>query len=123
MLLASGGGLAVGAVLAACGSETGRGGGAAELPELSQWYHQYGERGVEQAVRRYAREYRKAQVDVQWRPGDYDQLTATALLGDAGPDVFETGGPTIDQIQAGQVVDLTDAIGDFLGHEKAEAAP
>jgi multiple sugar transport system substrate-binding protein len=111
-VLAAGGGLAVGAVLAACGSDTGRGGGATGAPELSQWYHQYGERGVEQAVRRYAREYRKAQVEVQWRPGDYDQQTATALLSDSGPDVFETAGPTIDQIQAGQVMDLTDAIGD-----------
>ena len=111
-LLAAGGGLAVGAVLAACGSNTGRGGGDASPGgmALSQWYHQYGEPGVEQAVRRYAGAYGKTRVDVQWRPGDYDQQTAAALLTDSGPDVFESPGPTLDQIQGGQVVDLTDVI-------------
>jgi multiple sugar transport system substrate-binding protein len=110
-LLAAGGGLAVGAALAACGSNTGRGGDASPGgPALSQWYHQYGEPGVEQAVRRYASAYRKTRVDVQWRPGDYDQQTAAALLTDSGPDVFESPGPTLDQIQGGQVVDLTDVI-------------
>lgn len=97
------------ATLAACGSNTGRGGDKGG-PMLSHWYHQYGEQGVEQAVRRYAASYPKANVQVQWRPGDYDRTTATALLTDDGPDVFETDGPTIDQIQAGQVADLTDAV-------------
>jgi len=109
-LLAAGGGLAAAAVLAACGSNTGRGGGSGG-PGLAQWYHQYGELGTEQAARRYAGEYPRARVTVQWRPGDYDQQTSAALLTDAGPDVFEYNGPTLDQIQGGQVVDLTDAIG------------
>lgn len=78
---------------------------------LSQWYHQYGEPGVQQAVKRYARAYQRARVSVQWRPGDYDQQIATALLTDVGPDVFESVGGTLDQIRAGQIVDLTDAIG------------
>lgn len=94
-------------LLAACGSNTGRGdGGGGAGPSLSHWYHQYGEAGAEQAVHRYAAAYAEADVGVQWRPGNYDQQTAAALLTDAGPDVFE-GGPELDQIQGGQVVDLT----------------
>jgi multiple sugar transport system substrate-binding protein len=106
-LLATGAGLGL---LTACGSNTGRdddGGGSG--PKLSQWYHQYGETGTERAVKRYAAAYTKANVSVQWRPGNYDQQTAAALLTDSGPDVFE-GGPNLDQIQGGQVVDLTDLL-------------
>ncbi|MEV5124369.1 sugar ABC transporter substrate-binding protein [Streptomyces decoyicus] len=106
-LLAAGGGVALAAGLAtACGSNTGRGDGGSG-PEISQWYHQYGETGTEQAVKRYAAAYKKAGVRVQWRPGDYDRQTAAALLTDSGPDVFEVNGPLLDQIQGGQVVDLT----------------
>ncbi|MCX5201336.1 sugar ABC transporter substrate-binding protein [Streptomyces sp. NBC_00237] len=117
-LLVAGSGLALtGALtgaLTACGSNTGRGegssggGGDAGGPGLAQWYHQYGEPGTEQAVRRYAAAYKKTKVTVQWRPGNYDQQTAAALLTSDGPDVFEVNGPTLDQIQGGQVVDLTD---------------
>ncbi|MEU9985267.1 sugar ABC transporter substrate-binding protein [Streptomyces sp. NPDC048045] len=107
-LLAAGAGAGL---LTACGSNTGRGGdGTGPGPKLSQWYHQYGEAGTEQAAQRYAAAYRKAHVSVQWRPGNYDQQTAAALLTDAGPDVFEVNGPTLDQIRAGQVVDLTDLL-------------
>ncbi|MFF4606254.1 ABC transporter substrate-binding protein [Streptomyces sp. NPDC001339] len=106
-VLAAGGGIALGAAVAtACGSNTGRGGGGSG-PAISQWYHQYGEPGTGQAVKRYAAAYRKAKVSVQWRPGDYDRQTAAALLTDSGPDVFEVNGPLLDQIQGGQVVDLT----------------
>ncbi|WP_328687549.1 sugar ABC transporter substrate-binding protein [Streptomyces caniferus] len=106
-LLAVGGGVALAAGLAAaCGSNTGRGGGGSG-PGISQWYHQYGEPGTQQAVKRYAAAYTKADVSVQWRPGDYDRQTAAALLTDSGPDVFEVNGPLLDQIQGGQVVDLT----------------
>ncbi|GHD98602.1 ABC transporter substrate-binding protein [Streptomyces alanosinicus] len=109
-LLAAGAGAGA-ALLAGCGSNTGRGGGSSGT-ELTQWYHQYGETGTEQAVERYAAAYKKANVRVQWRPGNYDQQTAAALLTDSGPDVFEVNGPTIDQIQGGQVVDLTDLLKD-----------
>ncbi|MCF3124005.1 sugar ABC transporter substrate-binding protein [Streptomyces arenae] len=96
-------------LLTACGSNTGRdGGGSGSGPKLSQWYHQYGEAGTEQAVKRYAAAYEKADVSVQWRPGNYDEQTAAALLTDSGPDVFEVNGPSLDQIRRGQVVDLTD---------------
>ncbi|MEU5536510.1 sugar ABC transporter substrate-binding protein [Streptomyces sp. NPDC020362] len=109
-LLAAGAGAGL---LTACGSNTGRGGGdegGGPGPKLSQWYHQYGEPGTEQAVQSYAAAYKKAHVTVQWRPGNYDQQTAAALLTDSGPDVFEVNGPTLDQIRAGQVVDLTDLL-------------
>ncbi|MFB7711457.1 ABC transporter substrate-binding protein [Streptomyces sp. NPDC056105] len=95
-------------LLTACGSNTGRDdGGSGGGPELSQWYHQYGEQGTEQAVKKYAAAYGKAHVTVQWRPGNYDEQTAAALLTDSGPDVFEVNGPTLDQIQGKQVADLT----------------
>ncbi|MFD5123432.1 ABC transporter substrate-binding protein [Streptomyces sp. NPDC058385] len=95
-------------LLTACGSNTGRDdGGPGGGPELSQWYHQYGEQGTEQAVKRYAAAYDKARVTVQWRPGNYDEQTAAALLTDSGPDVFEVNGPTLDQIQGRQIADLT----------------
>lgn len=109
-LLATG---AAAGLLTACGSNTGRGeGGSGGGPVIRHWYHQYGEAGTEQAVRRYAEAYDKADVQVQWRPGNYDQQTAAALLTDSGPDVFESTGPTLDQIQGGQVADLTDLIAD-----------
>ncbi|MFH9428589.1 ABC transporter substrate-binding protein [Streptomyces sp. NPDC017615] len=104
-LLGAGAGVGL---LAACGGNTGRGGDKGGT-RLSQWYHQYGEAGTEQAVKRYAAGYDKADVDVQWRPGDYDRQTAAALLTDSGPDVFE-GSPTLDQIQGGQVVDVTELL-------------
>ncbi|UNO42094.1 sugar ABC transporter substrate-binding protein [Streptomyces sp. MST-110588] len=109
-LLGMAGGMVVAGALAGCGSNTGRGGGGGSGTGISQWYHQYGEAGTEQAVKRYAAAYDKARVTVQWRPGDYDRQTAAALLTDSGPDVFEVNGPTLDQIQRGQVVDLTDEI-------------
>ncbi|MEV6752965.1 sugar ABC transporter substrate-binding protein [Streptomyces sp. NPDC051214] len=103
-----GAGAAVG-LLSACGSNTGRDdGGSGGGPKLSQWYHQYGEQGTEQAVKKYATAYKKANVTVQWRPGNYDEQTAAALLTDSGPDVFEVNGPTLDQIQGKQVADLTE---------------
>ncbi|MEU8955367.1 sugar ABC transporter substrate-binding protein [Streptomyces sp. NPDC048518] len=112
-LLGTGATAATGAalgLLTACGSNTGRGDGGSggDGPRLAQWYHQYGEPGTEQAVKRYAAAYDKADVSVQWRPGNYDEQTAAALLTDSGPDVFEVNGPSLDQIRRGQVVDLTD---------------
>ncbi|MGW1409750.1 ABC transporter substrate-binding protein [Streptomyces sp. NPDC002403] len=105
-LLAASGALAL---TAACGSNTGRAGGAGGHPALDQWYHQYGEAGTEQAVKRYAAAYRKAEITIEWRPGNYDQQTAAALLTKNAPDVFE-GSPTLDQIRGGQVADLTDLL-------------
>jgi multiple sugar transport system substrate-binding protein len=123
-LLAMGGGLAAMAV-AGCGSNTGRdtgsGGSSGNKPALSQWYHQYGEAGTQAAVQRYAKAYPDATVTVQWSPGDYDKKTAATLLTDNGPDVFEYGnGPSIDMINGGQVVDLSDLLDDAT---KADFTP
>lgn len=108
--------------LSACGSNTGRpssdssGASASaggDKPQLSQWYHEYGEDGVEAAVKKYAAAYPDATVTVKWNPGDYDKLVSSALLTADVPDVFEYGnGPTLDMIKAGQVEDLTELIGD-----------
>lgn len=104
-----------GGLLSACGGNTGRegsdggGGGGATI---AQWYHQYGEDGTEQAVKRYAAAYKDATVKVTWIPGDYDKKAASSLLTDSGPDVFEYGnGPTIDMIVGKQVADLTALLG------------
>ena len=86
---------------------------AADKPTLSQWYHGYGEEGVEDAVRRFAADYPDANVEVQWFPADYDSTLAAALLTDDGPDVFEIGnGPNIDMITTGQVLPLDGILGD-----------
>jgi multiple sugar transport system substrate-binding protein len=117
------GGAFVAAAVAACGGNTGRAATGSSTaaspsaggtkPALSQWYHQYGEKGTQQAVQKYAAAYDKATVKVQWTPGDYDKAAAASLLTKAGPDVFEYGnGPTLDMIQQKQVVPLTDVVGD-----------
>jgi multiple sugar transport system substrate-binding protein len=117
----SGGLAAAAAGLSACGSNTGRpetgssvssSGGSAASAALSQWYHEYGENGVEEAVKRYAAEYDRAKVTVKWNPGEYEKLVSAALLTKDVPDVFEYGnGPTLDMIRAGQVLDLTETLG------------
>lgn len=121
------GGLASAVLLAACGSNTGRdaasttaasggssgSGGAGGKPTLAQWYHQYGETGTQQAAEGYAAAYPDATVSVQWTPGDYESKLSSALVAGNGPDVFEWGnGPSIDQIQGGQVAPLDDLLGD-----------
>ena len=85
------GGLAAAAALSACGSNTGLGGkeSSGGGPALTQWYHQYGEEGVKEAVERYAAEYTAAKVDVKWNPGDYGSILAAQLLTNDVPDVFE----------------------------------
>ncbi|HHU38587.1 MAG TPA: extracellular solute-binding protein, partial [Propionibacterium sp.] len=130
-LLTLGGGLAATTALAACGSNTGRTAAPAPAgttgaaaspsgtpdpdagrPQLSQWYHKYGEDGVEQAVKKWAAEYPGAEVSVNWVLADYESALAAALLTPTAPDVFEyANGPTLDMIKAGQVEDLTETIG------------
>ena len=79
---------------------------------LTQWYHQYGEEGTQQAAQRYAEEYTKVnpnvEVEMVWQPGDYEgaELPA-ALLTDEGPDVYE-GHPTVAMVKAGQIEPLDD---------------
>lgn len=83
------------------------------LPSLTQWYHQYGEAGTHDAVMRYAKDYTKANVSVQWVPGtggEYPDKVRTALIGSNPPDVFELPQPTLDQVKAGQLEPLDDII-------------
>ncbi|MET1074654.1 MAG: sugar ABC transporter substrate-binding protein [Umezawaea sp.] len=108
-VLSATGAAALAGLLGACGSNTGRGGGSGQ--QLQQWYHAYGEPGVQQAVERYAKAYDKATVDVQWNPGDYDSKLAAGLLAANGvPDVFEST-LGISAVRSGQIVPLDDVIG------------
>ena len=106
--------IAAAATLAACGTNTGGLGSSSpsasgSKPTLSQWYHEYGEDGVQEAVKRYAAAYPDATVNVQWNPGDYGKLLSAALLTPNVPDVFEVEqGGSLDMIKAGQLADLTD---------------
>ncbi|TDQ00969.1 ABC transporter substrate-binding protein [Labedaea rhizosphaerae] len=101
--------LTAGSALAACGSNTGRGGSGDTT--LHQWYHAYGEDGVQAAVKRYAAAYRGGHVEVQWNPGDYDSKILTALQSSAIPDVFEAQ-VKLDWVRQKQVVPLDDLLGD-----------
>jgi multiple sugar transport system substrate-binding protein len=111
-------GLAAGPLLAACGEGSSglsnSGGGDGSKAALNVWYHQYGEAGTQQAVERYAKEYDKAAVKVQWTPGDYTSKLNSGLLSTSGPDVFEST-PNIDQVKSGQIVPLDDIIADVKG--------
>ncbi|MGX1564892.1 ABC transporter substrate-binding protein [Streptomyces sp. NPDC055506] len=103
-------GLAAAGGLAACGSNTGRGGGSGSGDGLTQYFHAYGEAGVEQAVKRYAKAYKDANVTTQWITGNnYEQKLFAALLTKNAPDVFEFH-PQIQLVKSGQVADLTDII-------------
>jgi len=101
--------------LAACAGGSTGGGGNSSLPSLTQWYHQYGETGTHEAVLRYAKEYTKANVTVDWVPGTgnaYPDAVRAALLGSKAPDVFELPGIGVDQVKAGLLEPLDDLIAD-----------
>ncbi len=92
-------------------SETG--GATGEKVSLTQWYHEYGEAGVKEAVEGYAAAYEAATVTVKWTPGDYNSILAAQLLTSDVPDVFEAEqGGSLEQIRSGQLEDLTELIGD-----------
>ncbi|WP_116112076.1 ABC transporter substrate-binding protein [Austwickia chelonae] len=117
-LLALTGGVALVGATNACGlgGQDERAGRAAGNPgpSLTQWFHQYGEQGTQQAMERYAADYPAAQVSTTWKGDDYDTAVVTALYLNDAPDVFEYGsGPTIDLVKTGQVADLTDLFGDL----------
>lgn len=115
--------VSAGAILTGC-RPAGRPGARATL---SQWFHQYGEKGTQQAVLRYAQEYTKLHpdidIDVVWIPGDYQTKLATALLTPGGPDIFE-GQLTAAMVEADQVAPLDDLFTpqerqDFLARDLA----
>ncbi len=105
-LTAAGAGAA--ALLAGCGRPAMPG----KRVTLTQWYHQYGEEGTQQAVQRYADEYMRLHPDigiqVVWVPGDYGTKLSTALLTRGGPDIFESSSLTVAMVEAGQVAALDD---------------
>ncbi|WP_340375053.1 sugar ABC transporter substrate-binding protein [Streptomyces sp. SS7] len=103
-------GMAAAGTLAACGGNNGRGGGSGSGKNLVQYFHAYGEAGVEQAVKRYAKAYKGANVTTQWITGSqFEQKLFAALLTKNAPDVFEFH-PQIQLVKSGQVADLTDII-------------
>ncbi|MFZ0217694.1 MAG: sugar ABC transporter substrate-binding protein [Candidatus Dormiibacterota bacterium] len=114
--------------LAACGtslngggsSNGGSSGGGGGKVTLTQYYHEYGEAGTEQAVHRYAQQYMKQNpnvtVNIQWVPGDYATKLNTAIAGPNPPDVFETS-PTVQMVQQKQIAPLDDI---FTAADKAD---
>ncbi|WP_460070705.1 ABC transporter substrate-binding protein [Streptomyces sp. YKOK-I1] len=103
-------GMAAAGSLAACGGNNGRGGSSGSGKNLVQYFHAYGEAGVEQAVKRYAKAYKGANVTTQWITGSqFEQKLFAALLTKNAPDVFEFH-PQIQLVKSGQVADLTDII-------------
>ncbi|WP_410791738.1 ABC transporter substrate-binding protein [Kribbella sp. C-35] len=107
-------GLAAAGVLGACGSNKGTGaaasGGGSKV-SLSQWYHQYGEKGTQEAAKKYAAEYTGATVQIQWIPGDYPAKLSSGLSSGNGPDAFESHLER-SLVSSGQVVPLDDLIAD-----------
>lgn len=78
---------------------------------ISQWYHQYGEAGTQEAAMRYAAQYTEVNpdvvVDMVWVPGDYKAKCAASLLTPEGPDVFEWDpNPTLAMVEAEQIAPL-----------------
>ncbi|MGW3646323.1 ABC transporter substrate-binding protein [Streptomyces sp. NPDC000878] len=102
-------GLAAAGGLTACGGNTGRSGGGSG-DALVQYFHAYGEAGTEQAIKKYAKAYSKANVTTQWiTSADYESKLFATLLTDNAPDLFEFH-PQMQMITSGQVADLTDII-------------
>jgi len=99
---------AAGSLITGCGLGRPRDGRIA----LTQWYHQYGETGTQDAVMRYAAEYTRlnpnVEIRVVWVPGDYGSKLSTAMLTPNGPDIFEGSGPLAAMVGAGQLASLDD---------------
>ena len=98
----------LGALAAGCRSQPGLVGSGE--PQLTQWYHDYGQPAAERAAKRYAAAFGKARVTVRWKPGNYTATLAAALLGPAPPDIFE-GQVSDDLVRSGQLVPLDDLLG------------
>ncbi|WNM31052.1 sugar ABC transporter substrate-binding protein [Streptomyces sp. Li-HN-5-11] len=104
-------GMAAAGTLAACGSNNGRGGsGGGSGKNLVQYFHAYGEAGTEQAIKRYAAAYKKADVRTNWITGNnFESALFAALLSNNAPDCFEFH-PQLQMVKSGQVADLSDII-------------
>ena len=90
--------------------------------KLVDWYHVYGEEGVEQAVSRYAKEYQAVKsnvtVEVGWMPDQTGSLQTARAAGTA-PDLFEDN-YSMDVIKNGDVANLDDII---TAAEEADLPP
>lgn len=82
---------------------------------LTQWYHEYGEAGTQDAALRYAQAYTTeadgnpaVSIEMVWNPGDYAGKLSAALLTPDGPDLFEQTAITVANINANQAVPLND---------------
>lgn len=97
----------------ACSSGGGSGSSSAKIT-LNQWYHAYGEQGTQQAVKRYAAAYTKANPDVaikiSWIAGDYETRLNSALLTAGAPDVFEIGDFRAQNVKNGLLAPLDDIV-------------
>ncbi|MEV5527309.1 ABC transporter substrate-binding protein [Streptomyces prunicolor] len=103
-------GMAAAGTLAACGGNNGRGGGSGSGTNLVQYFHAYGEAGTEQAIKRYAKAYSKANVSTTWITGtNFEAKLFSSLLTKQAPDVFEFH-PQLQLVKSGQVADLSDII-------------
>ncbi|MBD0838497.1 MULTISPECIES: ABC transporter substrate-binding protein [unclassified Streptomyces] len=103
-------GMAAAGTLAACGGNNGRSGGSGSGVNLTQYFHAYGEQGTEQAIKKYAAAYDKADVTTQWiTAADFENKLFATLLTKNAPDVFEFH-PQIQLVTSGQVADLTDIV-------------
>lgn len=116
---------AAGLGLAACGGNSGGlTGGSGDGGNLSQWYHQYGEKGTQEAVKKYADAYEDATVNVNWVMGDYAAKLSTSLLSGKDVDVFENNNVAIDEQKQGRYAELTsivDPIKDTLNEAALKA--
>lgn len=114
-LLLGGAGLGAATVaLAACGGNDG-GTGASGGDGLSQWYHQYGEDGVQAAVQKWAADYTATDVTVSWTLGDYAAKLSSRLLSGSGVDVFENNAIDPASARKGLYEDLTDVMDPVKG--------
>lgn len=84
---------------------------------LSQWYHEYGEAGTQDAALRYAQAYTTeadgnpaVSIEMVWNPGAYGTKLSAALLTADGPDIYENGGITVPVAAANQAVPLNDIL-------------
>ena len=91
--------------------------------DVQQWYHEYGEKGCQEAVMRIADEWNKQQsvsnVIVTWTPGDYAAKLTTALAAGTGPDVYEST-LNIDRVRNNHVVAIDEL---FTEEIKADFDP
>lgn len=91
------------------GCSSNAGGGGADGP-ITQFYHQYGEEGVQEAVNRWADDYKDAKIDLQWVEGDYAQRVNALLASGKGIDLFEYNAINVEAARQGQYADLTDLV-------------